>query len=121
MQRDPRWGRNQEAPGEDPVLTGKYVVAFVQGLQGAAGAGGGPADPKGRVLLDACCKHFLANSLENWEGRYVAGVVDEHYRTRRSRTSLVLWRAGEGEGDGHLFLVRACVCGWGRRGVGGGA
>jgi len=73
MQRDPRWGRNQEAPGEDPVLTGKYVVAFVQGLQGAAGAGGGPADPKGRVLLDACCKHFLANSLENWEGRYVAG------------------------------------------------
>ena len=22
MQRDPRWGRNQEVPGEDPTLTG---------------------------------------------------------------------------------------------------
>ncbi len=32
--RDPRWGRGQETYGEDPFLTGKLGVAFVQGLQG---------------------------------------------------------------------------------------
>ena len=31
MQRDPRWGRNQEVPGEDPMLTGQYAANFVQG------------------------------------------------------------------------------------------
>ena len=33
MERDPRWGRNQEAPGEDPHLTSKYIAAYVRGLQ----------------------------------------------------------------------------------------
>ena len=32
--RDPRWGRGQETYGEDPYLTGRLGVAFVQGLQG---------------------------------------------------------------------------------------
>ncbi|MFV0622501.1 glycoside hydrolase family 3 C-terminal domain-containing protein [Sphingomonas sp. ac-8] len=32
--RDPRWGRGQETYGEDPHLTGKLGVAFIQGLQG---------------------------------------------------------------------------------------
>lgn len=32
--RDPRWGRGQETYGEDPFLTGRMGVAFVQGLQG---------------------------------------------------------------------------------------
>jgi beta-glucosidase len=32
--RDPRWGRGQETYGEDPYLTGRMGVAFVQGLQG---------------------------------------------------------------------------------------
>ena len=34
MQRDPRWGRNQEVPGEDPTLTAIYATQFVRGLQG---------------------------------------------------------------------------------------
>ena len=50
--------RNQEVPGEDPMLTGAYATAFVSGLQGS-----GP-----QVQVAACCKHFVANSLENWEG-----------------------------------------------------
>jgi len=33
--RDPRWGRGQETYGEDPFLTGKMGVAFVNGVQGA--------------------------------------------------------------------------------------
>ena len=62
LQRDPRWGRNQEVPGEDPMLTGAYAIAFVHGLQGGKGE-----DPD-HVQVAACCKHFVANSLENWHG-----------------------------------------------------
>src|SRR6201985_1756046 len=32
--RDPRWGRGQETYGEDPFLTSRLGVAFVEGLQG---------------------------------------------------------------------------------------
>src|SRR5438046_564695 len=32
--RDPRWGRGQETYGEDPFLSSKLGVAFVEGLQG---------------------------------------------------------------------------------------
>jgi len=32
--RDPRWGRGQETYGEDPHLTARMGVAFIQGLQG---------------------------------------------------------------------------------------
>ena len=32
--RDPRWGRNSETYGEDPMLTAEIAVAFVTGLQG---------------------------------------------------------------------------------------
>ncbi|KAL3655337.1 putative beta-D-xylosidase 7 [Castilleja foliolosa] len=37
--RDPRWGRGQETPGEDPLVAGKYAVAFVRGIQGDAAYG----------------------------------------------------------------------------------
>jgi len=61
MQRDPRWGRNQEVPGEDPMLTGNYAANFVQGIQGEFGG----LDSK-HIQIVATCKHFVANSLENW-------------------------------------------------------
>ncbi len=32
--RDPRWGRGQETYGEDPYLTGRMAVNFINGLQG---------------------------------------------------------------------------------------
>lgn len=32
--RDPRWGRGQETYGEDPYLTGRLGLRFVQGMQG---------------------------------------------------------------------------------------
>lgn len=32
--RDPRWGRGQETYGEDPYLTARLGVAYVQGMQG---------------------------------------------------------------------------------------
>jgi beta-glucosidase len=51
--RDPRWGRGQETYGEDPYLTGRMAVAFIQGLQGD--------DPKYYKVV-ACAKHFAVHS-----------------------------------------------------------
>ncbi|HEY0865083.1 MAG TPA: glycoside hydrolase family 3 C-terminal domain-containing protein [Lacunisphaera sp.] len=51
--RDPRWGRGQETYGEDPFLTARTGVAFVQGLQGD--------DPR-HLLAAACAKHFAVHS-----------------------------------------------------------
>jgi beta-glucosidase-like glycosyl hydrolase len=59
--RDPRWGRNLEAAGEDPTVTGQYAVSFVEGFQSA------PEAPE-LLQASACCKHFVANELEAWNG-----------------------------------------------------
>ncbi|KAF8024901.1 hypothetical protein BT93_F1906 [Corymbia citriodora subsp. variegata] len=64
--RDPRWGRGQETPGEDPLVTGKYAVAYVRGVQGDAFQGGGKH--RGSLQASACCKHFTAYDLDNWKG-----------------------------------------------------
>lgn len=58
--RDPRWGRGQETPGEDPTLSGKYAASYVRGLQGD-GAGN-------RLKVAASCKHYTAYDLDNWNG-----------------------------------------------------
>jgi beta-glucosidase-like glycosyl hydrolase len=63
--RDPRWGRGQETQGEDPLLSARYVAAFVPGLQGQAATGG--EDPR-YLQASACCKHYAAYDLENWNG-----------------------------------------------------
>lgn len=63
--RDPRWGRGQETPGEDPVVVGRYAARYVRGLQGGGGGGGGDG---GRLKVAACCKHFTAYDLDNWNG-----------------------------------------------------
>ncbi|KAH1195669.1 putative beta-D-xylosidase 2 [Glycine max] len=57
--RDPRWGRGQETPGEDPVLAGTYAATYVRGLQGTHA---------NRLKVAACCKHFTAYDLDNWNG-----------------------------------------------------
>ena len=51
--RDPRWGRGQETYGEDPFLTARLAVAFIQGLQGN--------DPRYLKAM-ACAKHFAVHS-----------------------------------------------------------
>ncbi|CAN4122250.1 unnamed protein product [Withania somnifera] len=62
--RDPRWGRGQETPGEDPMMVGKYGVAYVRGIQGDSFEGGKLKD--GHLQASACCKHFIAQDLDNW-------------------------------------------------------
>ncbi|CAK9313088.1 unnamed protein product [Citrullus colocynthis] len=68
--RDPRWGRGQETPGEDPLMTAKYSVAYVRGIQGDAIEGGKLGN---QLKASACCKHFTAYDLDRWNGmtRYV--------------------------------------------------
>ena len=51
--RDPRWGRGQETYGEDPFLTSRLGVAFVEGLQGT--------DPNYYRVI-ATPKHFAVHS-----------------------------------------------------------
>ncbi len=51
--RDPRWGRGQETFGEDPFLTARLGVAYVQGMQGP--------DPS-RPNVIASPKHYAVHS-----------------------------------------------------------
>ncbi|KAJ0824703.1 putative xylan 1,4-beta-xylosidase [Helianthus annuus] len=60
--RDPRWGRGQETPGEDPVLASKYVANYVRGLQERDDG------DKDRLKVAAACKHYTAYDVDNWEG-----------------------------------------------------
>ncbi|OMF66452.1 glycoside hydrolase family 3 C-terminal domain-containing protein [Paenibacillus sp. FSL R5-0766] len=55
MERDPRWGRNEEAYGEDPELTAELTTALVKGIQG---------DHPKYYKAVATLKHFLANNNE---------------------------------------------------------
>ncbi|KAH6781223.1 Glycosyl hydrolase family protein [Perilla frutescens var. frutescens] len=64
--RDPRWGRGQETPGEDPLLVSNYAVAFVRGIQGDTFEGARLTD--GHLQLSACCKHLTAHDLDHWKG-----------------------------------------------------
>jgi beta-glucosidase len=51
--RDPRWGRGHETYGEDPFLTGRLAVNFIEGMQGN--------DPKFLKTV-ATAKHFAVHS-----------------------------------------------------------
>jgi len=62
--RDPRWGRAQEVPGEDPFLTGEYAAAFVTGMQGN----------DAYQLAGATCKHFSAYDVEAGRHSFDANV-----------------------------------------------
>ena len=55
MERDPRWGRNEEAYGEDPYLAGKLAAALIRGAQG---------DDPFYVKLVCAPKHFYGNNVE---------------------------------------------------------
>ncbi len=51
--RDPRWGRGHETFGEDPYLTSRLGVRFVEGLQG---------HDENYLKAAACAKHFAVHS-----------------------------------------------------------
>ncbi|KAJ0096723.1 hypothetical protein Patl1_28400 [Pistacia atlantica] len=93
--RDPRWGRGQESPGEDPMLVSAYAIEYVKSFQSGKWDGEGGDDGfvfgekralKGEgdetdddegLMLSACCKHLIAYDLEKWKNfsRYSFNAV----------------------------------------------
>lgn len=55
LERDPRWGRTEEAYGEDPHLTGELATELVKGMQG---------DHPFYYKTVATLKHFYGNNNE---------------------------------------------------------
>ncbi|KAL2241468.1 UNVERIFIED_CONTAM: putative beta-D-xylosidase 6 [Sesamum indicum] len=80
--RDPRWGRGQETPGEDPMVASAYAIEYVRAFQGQYYRSAARRDrykyglqrrvlrddndADDRLMLSACCKHFTAYDLEKW-------------------------------------------------------
>ena len=69
--RDPRWGRGQETPGEDPLLASKYAAGYVKGLQQTDDG------DSNKLKVAACCKHYTAYDVDDWKGvqRYTFNAV----------------------------------------------
>lgn len=55
LERDPRWGRNEEGYGEDPLLSGTMTAALTKGMYGS--------DHKHACVIPTM-KHFYANNHE---------------------------------------------------------
>jgi beta-glucosidase len=75
MERDPRWGRTEEAYGEDPKLTGELTASLVQGIQG---------DHPLYFKAVATLKHFIGNNNEINRGSCSASIdprnMKEYYQ-----------------------------------------
>lgn len=65
MERDPRWGRTEEAYGEDPYLTGRMTIGYTKGLRGD--------DPKVMKTVPTL-KHFCADNNEKGRGNCSANL-----------------------------------------------
>jgi beta-glucosidase len=65
--RDPRWGRGHETYGEDPFLTARLGVRFIQGLQGP---------DRDSLKVAACAKHFAVHSGPEGERHRFNAVCD---------------------------------------------
>ncbi len=67
IERNPFWGRNHEAWGEDPFLTGRMAVSYIQGLQG---------DDPHYLKIAATLKHFAVNNVETDRQKLNANVSE---------------------------------------------
>jgi beta-glucosidase len=76
MERDPRWGRTEEAYGEDPHLTGELTAALVQGMQG---------DHPEYYKAVSTLKHFLGNNNEINRGSSSSSIDLRSSKAGRSR------------------------------------
>ena len=74
MSRDPRWGRDEENYGEDPLLAGRLAVEFIKGFQGEIT----PLTPYYKLV--ACAKHFAANNYEQGRQSTTSFVSEKNMR-----------------------------------------
>lgn len=61
INRDPRWGRNQEVPSEDPLINGEFGKLYTKGLQ--------EGEDSRYLKTIVTLKHWNAYSLEDSDGR----------------------------------------------------
>lgn len=80
LQRDPRWGRNDESYGEDPFLETKMVSQFVNGVEGKDMDGHLLPGGNGFYQATTTVKHYAMN---NSEVNRRAGSADADERTIR--------------------------------------
>jgi beta-glucosidase len=116
--RDPRWGRGQETPGEDPLLNAEYAVQFISGMQGD--------ESSGYLKVSACLKHYAAYSAETGRESFAAVVTAQDMED----SYLPAFQAGveRGKASGLMCSYNAETYGYGvnadeshRPGVQGGA
>jgi beta-glucosidase len=77
MDRDPRWGRTDEAFGEDPYLVEQMAGAFVNGYQGNSMSG---VPQTGYLKVAATAKHYALNNVENNRTGISSDVSDTDLR-----------------------------------------
>ena len=77
MDRDPRWGRTDEAFGEDPYLVGQMAGEFVDGYQGETMTGQ-PMTPYLKVAATA--KHYALNNVEDNRNSGSSNTTDANIR-----------------------------------------
>ena len=70
LHRDPRWGRCEEAPGEDPCLAGTWAVNVIKGMQG---------DNPNYLKTTACAKHFICNNTDDDRTSISASVSPRNF------------------------------------------
>jgi beta-glucosidase len=77
MDRDPRWGRTDEAFGEDPYLTSQMSDAYVDGYQGQTMSG----RPMTAFLkVAATAKHYALNNVEDDRTSDSSDITDADIR-----------------------------------------
>ena len=119
--RNPYWGRNHEAWGEDPFLTGRMAVSYVAGLQG---------DDPHYLKLAATLKHFAVNNVETDRKKLSATVSERmlheywlpHFREAivegRAQSIMASYNAINGTPDNinHWLLTDILKNDWGFQG-----
>ena len=94
--RDPRWGRGQETPGEDPTLTSDYAANYVSGLQG---------DDPTYLKASSCIKHYAAYSEEADRNSFPAVVTSQDM----ADTYLPAFQSGVQHGKASGIMC-SCAC-----------
>ncbi|MGA9875493.1 MAG: glycoside hydrolase family 3 C-terminal domain-containing protein, partial [Solirubrobacteraceae bacterium] len=90
LHRDPRWGRCDEVPGEDPCLAATLGVQVIRGMQG---------DHSDYLKTTACSKHFICNNTDDDRTAISASVDPRNfweYYTRAYRATIL---------EGDVFTV----------------
>ena len=82
-----------QTPGEDPYLTGEYAIYYTKGMQNAE------EDPY-HIQASACCKHYVANSMEGTTQRDGEAHDHQHVDSIVPMQDLV---------DSYMKPFQACV------------